>query len=265
MYSRVQVVKKYLHYFVKASNGKGHGIHSPFVFDFIIHVLNDNTKYEAYKIIEQRRKNLLKDNREIEVEDFGAGSKLVPFKRRSVKNIASHSLKSRKYAQLLFRIAQYYKAKTIVEMGTSLGITSMYLASTKNLPEVYTLEGASAIAAIAANEFREARLGNIHLRTGSFDKTLPGLLAEIESTDLLFIDGNHRKDATLEYFETFLAKKQVESIFIMDDIHWSAGMEEAWNIIKEHPAVTLTIDLFFIGLVFFDTQFTVKQHFTLRF
>ena len=265
MYSRFQVAKKYLHYFLNASNGKGHGIHSPFVFDFILHVLNDRTSYKAYEIIEQRRKNLLKDKRVIEVEDFGAGSLMVPFKKRSVKDIASHSLKSKKYAQLLFRIAQNYQAKTIVEMGTCLGITSMYLASTTNNPAVYTLEGSSAIASIAANEFIEAGLANIHLKTGPFEKTLPGLLEEIENTDLLFIDGNHRKEATLDYFEAFLNKRNNQSIFILDDIHWSEGMEEAWHIIKEHPAVTLTIDLFFIGLVFFNSQFKVKQHFTIRF
>lgn len=265
MYNRFQVAKKYLHYYLHASNGKGHGIHSPFVFDFIIHVLNDKAGYKAYEIIEQRRKNLLKDHRILEVEDFGAGSLMVPFKKRSVKDIASHSLKSKKYAQLLFRIAQYYQVKTIVEMGTCLGITSMYLASTQNNPTIFTLEGSAAIASIAAHEFKEAGLSNLHLKTGSFEKTLPLLLAEIKNTDLLFIDGNHRKEATLGYFESFLNKKNDQSIFILDDIHWSEGMEEAWQVIKEHPAVTLTIDLFFIGLVFFNPRFKVKQHFTIRF
>ncbi|MEO6682105.1 MAG: class I SAM-dependent methyltransferase [Ginsengibacter sp.] len=265
MYTRFQLAKKYISYFISASNGKGHGVHSPFVFDFIIHVLNDKKEYPCYSEIENYRKALLKNEKVIEVEDFGAGSTILPYKQKRLKDIASSSLKPRKYAQLLFRIAQYYKSETIVELGTSLGITSMYLASSPVNPEVYTLEGSSAVAQVAGENFQKAQLDNIQLSLGSFEKTLPDLIQKITKADLLFIDGNHRKKATLEYFELFLSRNTNESIFIFDDIHWSKEMEEAWQIIQEHPAVTLSIDLFFIGIVFFNPQFKVKQHFTIRF
>ncbi len=265
MYTRFQLAKKYISYALSASNGKGHGIHSPFVYDFIIHVMNDKNKYACYKDIEKERKQLLSNAKVIEVEDFGAGSTVLPFKQRRIKDIAASSLKPSKFAQLLYRIAQYYGTQTIVELGTSLGITSMYLASAKQKPAVYTLEGAPAIAQIASNNFKNADLNNLYLATGSFEKTLPDVLQKIEKTDLLFIDGNHRKAATLEYFEMFLSKKNDQSIFIFDDIHWSKEMEEAWHTIQQHFAVTLTIDLFFIGLVFFKKDFKIKQHFTIRF
>lgn len=265
MYTRFQLAKKYLNYILSAANGKGHGIHSPFVFDFIIHVLNDKGKYPFYADIEKIRKQLLSTEDVIDVEDFGAGSAVLPFKKRRIKDIAASSLKPHKYAQLLFRIAQYYRAQTIVELGTSLGITSMYFASSKQNPLVYTLEGASSISKIAINNFKNADLNNIYLATGDFKKTLPAILQKIEKADLLFVDGNHRKAATLEYFEMFLSKKNDQSIFIFDDIHWSKEMEEAWHTIQQHSAVTLTIDLFFIGLVFFRKDFKVKQHFTIRF
>lgn len=265
MYTRVQLAKKYIYYYLSAGNGKGHGIHSPFVFDFIIHVLNDKKKYDCYKKIEGQRRALLANDKLIEVEDFGAGSTVLPFKQRRIKDIAASSLKPKKYAQLLFRIAQYYGAQTIVELGTSLGTTSMYLASAKQKPAVQTLEGAPAIAEIASQNFKNAGLNNLYLSVGSFEKTLPVVVQKIEKADLLFIDGNHRKMATLEYFEIFLTRKDDHSIFIFDDIHWSKEMEEAWYTIQQHPAVTLTIDLFFIGLVFFRKDFKVKQHFTIRF
>jgi predicted O-methyltransferase YrrM len=83
--------------------------------------------------------------------------------------------------------------------------------------------------------------------------------------DLLFVDGNHRKEATLEYFNIFLEKATPQSIFIFDDIHWSKEMEEAWKLIQQHNSVTLTIDLFFLGMVFFSKDFKVKQHFPIRF
>ncbi|HEY5370338.1 MAG TPA: class I SAM-dependent methyltransferase [Hanamia sp.] len=265
MYSAFQLTKKYINYYFKAHNGKGHGVHSPFVFDFIIHLLNDKKKYDCYDKIELLRKKLLNNNSVIEVEDFGAGSAVIPFKNRVVKDIAASSLKKKKYAQLLFRIAKYYEAKTIVELGTSFGITTSYLASASSNSNVITLEGAHNIANIATQNFREMNLENIELLEGNFQKTLSLLDYKIGKIDLLFVDGNHRKAATLEYFDHFLKKSTEHSIFIFDDIHWSEEMEEAWKLIEQHDSVTMTIDLFFIGVVFFRKDFKVKQHFAIRF
>ena len=265
MYSVFQLAKKYFRYWLTAQNGKGHGIHSPFVFDFIIHVLNDKKKYDSYLKIESIRKQLLKNDNTIEVEDFGAGSAVIPYKERRIKDIAASSLKKKKFAQLLFRIARYYHSKTIVELGTSFGISTAYLASANSGSKVYTFEGAKNIAAIADQNFKILGLKNIELIKGSFEKTLSLFNDKIKSVDLLFIDGNHRKDPTLHYFDFFLKKSTNDSIFIFDDIHWSPEMEEAWKLIQNNDAVTLTIDLFFIGLVFFSKDFKVKQHFTIRF
>lgn len=265
MYSSFQLAKKYFHYFFHSKNGKGHGVHSPFVFDFIIHVLNDRKKYACYDKIESLRKALLKNNTKIEVEDFGAGSAVIPFKIRKVKDIARSSLKRKKYGQLLFRIAKYYHLTNIVELGTSLGITTSYFASSNNDARVITLEGSKNIANIAKQSFEKAEVENIQLLQGAFDEIIPSVLDKFQNIDLLFIDGNHRKKPTLAYFNFFLKKATGKSIFIFDDIHWSAEMEEAWEEIKQHPSVTLTIDLFFIGLVFFNKDFKVKQDFPIRF
>lgn len=265
MYSRFQLAKKYLHYYLTASNGKGHGVHSPFVFDFIQHVLNDKKNYPCYSIIEEKRKELLRSDTVIEVTDFGAGSLVIKTNKRVVKDIAASSLKPEKYAQLLFRMAQYYKPKTILELGTSFGISTAYLASANRTTGVYTCEGASAIAAVAKQNFDELGLQNIHLAEGDFARTLTPLLSHVRKIDLAFIDGNHRKEPTLEYFTKLLNHSTPSTILIFDDIHWSAGMEEAWEEIKQHPAVISTIDLFFIGLVFCNPDFKAKQHFTIRF
>ncbi len=265
MYSSFQLAKKYFHYYFNSKNGKGHGVHSPFVFDFILHVLNDRKKYPCYDTIEPLRRSLLKNVTEIEVEDFGAGSAVIPFKNRKVKDIARSSLKKKKYSQLLFRIAKYYHSRNIVELGTSFGITTCYLASSNNDARVVTLEGSNNISKIALQNFKEACYGNIELIKGDFERTISQAFDKFETIDLLFIDGNHRKKPTLEYFNLFLKKSTVDSIFIFDDIHWSAEMEEAWEEIKQHPSVTLTIDLFFIGLVFFSKDFKVKQDFPIRF
>lgn len=265
MYSSLQLARKYFNYLIQAKNGRGHGIHSPFVFDFVINVLNDKNDYECYARIESLRKKLLKDDSIIEVEDFGAGSAVIPFKKRKISAIAASSLKNKKFAQLLFRIVKYYKPATIVELGTSFGTTTCYLSCANEKATVFTIEGSKSIASIAGENFSSINQHNIHLEQGNFEQSFPAVLQKVNTIDLLFIDGNHRKEATLFYFEECLKRSASSSIFIFDDIHWSAEMEDAWEIIKQPSSVTLTIDLFFIGLVFFNPDFKVKQDFVIRF
>lgn len=265
MYSTFQLTKKFIQYFLTASNGKGHGVHSPFVYNFIEKILTDKKEYTCYSTIEAQRKILLQDETVIEVEDFGAGSTVIKTNKRVVKKIAASSLKSKKFAQLLYRIVQYYQPKTIVELGTSLGITSSYLAAGSTITKLFTFEGSANIAAKATQIFTNLEYTNLTLVEGDFAKTLPPLLSSLQEIDLAFIDGNHKKEPTLNYFHQLLQHSTNSTILIFDDIHWSAEMEAAWEQIKKHSKVTLTIDLFFIGLVFINTDFKEKQHFKIRF
>jgi predicted O-methyltransferase YrrM len=235
------------------------------VFDFIKNVLTDKKIYDCYTKVEDRRKVLLLNEELIEVEDFGAGSSLTPSSIRKVNAIAGSSLKSKKYGQLLFRMIQYYQPIALLELGTSLGITSSYLSFGNPSAKLFTCEGAGKIATIAQKNFDLMRLNNIEIIVGDFSKTLPSLLAKMRKIDFAFVDGNHRKSSTINYFHQLLDHSKSTSIFVMDDIHWSSEMEEAWIYIQRHPAVTLTIDLFFIGIVFVNPDYKVKQHFKIRF
>jgi predicted O-methyltransferase YrrM len=265
MYSKLQLLQKYLKYTLSASNGKGHGVHSPFVFDFIIHVLNDKKRYETYQQIEAIRKDLLTDETLLTIQDFGAGSRVDGNLQRKVSSIAASALKPKKYAQLMFRMINYYHPKNILELGTSLGITTSYLGSAGNNTSVVTMEGSPAVAGVAQNNFNKLGLKNIQLIEGNFDETLASTLQQINTVDFAFIDGNHRKEPTIQYFNQLLSKTKEHSVLIFDDVHWSEEMEQAWEIIKQHEAVTLSIDLFFIGIVFFRNEQKTKQHFTIRF
>ena len=200
MYSKWQMAKKYMQYWWYASNSKGHGVHSPFVFNFITQVLNDKRFFYCYEAIEIVREHLKKDNTLLTLEDFGAGSRIHSHTQRKVADIASSSLKPKKYSQLLFRMVNYFQPATILELGTSLGITTSYLASGNTTAQVITMEGAKAVAAIAKQNFQSLRLKNIQVVTGNFDDTLPGTLAQSTSVDFAFIDGNHRLQPTLDYF-----------------------------------------------------------------
>ena len=264
MHSPLTLGIKYLDYWLGASSGKGHGIHSPFVYEFVQKVLNDQNDYPEYSEAERMRRKLLADNTPVPLEDFGAGSRSGPGSK-SVAQIARHASKTPKYGQLLFRIARYYRPHYIVELGTSLGISSSYLALADKASVMVTGEGNYAVASIARSNLESAGLTNVRIITGNFDNTLPEMVSALPRIDLAFIDANHRKKPTLTYFSELLKNISDSSVIIFDDIHWSAGMEDAWNEIKKHPSVMLTIDLFFFGLVFFRPEFKVKQHFRIRF
>lgn len=265
MYSPFQLGLKYLRYWVTAGNGKGHGIHSPFVFEFITNVLNDDGVYYCYASIESLRAHLKADDTVLELEDFGAGSRVHASYKRKVADIAGSSIKSKKFAQLLFRMVNFYQPKNILELGTSLGITTCYLASANTAIPVITMEGAGAVANVAKKNFEQLGVENIQLIEGNFDVTLNEVLQQSSKIDFAFIDGNHRKEPTIQYFEQLLAHINEYSILIFDDVHWSKEMETAWEFIKAHEAVTLSVDLFFIGIVFFRIEQKVKQHFTIKF
>ncbi|MBW7838338.1 MAG: class I SAM-dependent methyltransferase [Chitinophagaceae bacterium] len=264
MYSRFQLAKKYLHFYRHAHNSKGHGVHSPFVFNFIQQVKNSKFCPSYTAQIESHRSQLLKDNRLISVDDFGAGSHLTKGKMRRVKDIAAASPKSRRLAQLIFRIASHYNCRHIIELGTSFGITTAYLSAASEDAHVTTIEGSKTIAHIAQTFFNSNHFNNITLINDTFDNAIPSLTNTHQNIDLLFIDGNHKEAATIRYFLDFLPKAHNDTIFIFDDIHWSGEMENAWKSIIAHERVTMTIDLFFIGLVFFRKEFLVKQDFRVR-
>jgi len=273
MYSSLQLAGKYVSYWVTASNSKGHGVHSPFVFEFITEVLNDRREYYCFAAIEKLREQLKYDKTEIIVADFGAGLKFESSSyKRKVSDITKSSLKSKRFGQLLFRILNFYFSEKspesvvhVLELGTSLGITTAYLASVNKNYKVLTMEGAKAVVGIAKKNFQQLGLTNIEVIEGNFDNSLPIIINQQSAIDFAFIDGNHRKEPTMRYFKEILQKTTMHSILVFDDIHWSKEMNEAWQNIKNHPSVTLSIDLFFIGIVFFRKEQIAKQHFIIRF
>ncbi len=265
MYSKFQLALKCLSYYVSASNSRGHGIHSPFVFELITHVMNDKTRYTAYEKVERLRERLVADKSMLEVQDFGAGSSLTRSNRRTVSSIAKNAAKPAKFGQLLYRMVQYYKPKNILELGTSLGITSSYLAMANPDTDITTLEGADSVASLALQNFDRLGINNIQLHRGNFDESLPAVLKDIKALDFCFIDGNHRQEPTERYFRQILPHVKNDTILVFDDIHWSRDMEQAWDTISSHTSVRCTIDLFFIGIVLFRQEFKEKQHFAIRY
>jgi predicted O-methyltransferase YrrM len=264
-YSKLTIFLKYLWYLLKASNGSGHGIHSPFVFSFIKEVLNKKNEGVWATKIENYRNQLFANKQTITILDLGAGAAQQSHKIKKVAAIAKSALKSKKYSRLLNRMVAYFKPNAVLEMGTSLGITTCYLAQAMPNVKLVTMEGAPEVAKLAQSTFQNLGYSNIQLMVGNFNQSLPLYLNEIDQVGLVFIDGNHSFAPTMDYFNQLLSKSNQDSIFIFDDIHWSVEMENAWEAIKKDERVSLSIDLFYIGIVFLKKENKEKENFIIRF
>lgn len=238
-----------------------HSLHSPFLFDLYTKVIK--VEQDGIPEIEKLRVSLLKTRSEITVEDLGAGSKHFTNSKRAINDIADTSLSDLRFSLLYLRIARHIDAKNIIELGTSLGINTLYLAQKKNA-KVFTFEGSDSIAEVAQDTFAFAAAKNIELIKGNIDSTLYSNLSRMPKADLVFMDANHQYAPTIKYFEWLLMKIQHKSIVILDDIHGSPGMEKAWKELCNHDLVYTSIDLYRCGILFFDPSLT-KQHVVLQF
>jgi len=257
----LRFAKDYLLYRLKAKTR--HGLHSPFVYRLVDEVIYDFHAKNAYAEVEAVRQQLLNDDRMIAITDLGAGSHVNNDRRKRIGDIAKNALKPPKLAQLIYRLVADLHPRNIIELGTCLGTTSIYLQKAAPQAHVYTLEGCPETANIAKESFKKAGAADIELIVGNFDDTLKSVIDSLEQIDFMFVDGNHQKDATLKYFEWALPKVHENTLLIFDDIYWSEGMKEAWAQIKAHPEVTATVDLFWIGLVYFRKG-QVKEDFVIK-
>ncbi|CAH0335228.1 tRNA 5-hydroxyuridine methyltransferase [Flavobacterium sp. CECT 9288] len=240
-----------------------HAVHSPFVFSLLTKCFYDKKSKSEYAILRKYRNTLLANSNSIEVTDFGAGSKVFKSNTRVVAKIARTAGISSKRAELLFRITHYFQPETILEIGTSLGLATSAIAMANLKSKIITLEGCSSTMAIAKSQFQVFHFDNVNPIVTEFSNYLSDFRLQTLNFKLIYFDGNHSKKATLDYFEALLPTITNDTLWIFDDIHWSPEMEEAWQIIKNHPKVTVTIDTFQWGLVFFRRE-QPKQHFIIR-
>jgi predicted O-methyltransferase YrrM len=261
---RLWLAYRYLVYLSQAKTR--YVIHSPFVFEFSNKVLKDETDYFEYKMPDRTLRKYKKRNDRVDTIDFGkkAGENDYIITSTTVGRIVRTRSHTINQLHLLYRISKYLKPKTILEFGTAAGISTLYLASGNPESKIISLEGCPGLTAIAKKCFEKRNFKNIEVFAGNFDQTLPQILKNIDKLDLVFFDGNHREKPTLNYFVQCLEHSDENSVFIFDDIHWSLGMERAWQKIKENEHVTITIDLFWAGLVFFR-EGVAKQDFVIRY
>ena len=259
-------VGSYLKHCLTARHTGGHGIHSPYLFEWVRMVMSDENSYYAWGEIEKVRAKMLADEREVSFVDYGAGRPhpTSPTKGRGrdyrrICDIAKGSLAKKKYAQMLARLVNWVgDGLTIVELGTSLGVTTAYMAAMDKRNKVITYEGCPAVAEIAKENWEALGLENIDCRVGEITADI--LDRDLERVDVAFIDANHTYAGTRAYFNVLAEKVHRKSVMIVDDIHYNKEMEQAWREICADERVTSTMDLYQMGLVFFDKDYWKRDY-----
>ncbi len=256
-------LQAYFGYLRKAKYRRGHGVHPPFAYDLVRHYFYERHPYYHFDLIDEIRMDLLEAGRKIEVAEFGAGSKKFKSKQRAIKDLVKYNATPQKQGELISRLVSFFKPQTIVELGTSLGLGTMYLALPQKKVKVYTIEGSEAIAKEAKINFQLAGVSNVIQQIGSFEDELPNICEKVDQIDMVYFDGHHDYEPTINYFNQCLAKASSSAVFIFDDIYWSAGMQKAWNEIIQHPSISISFDLFRFGITIVNKD-VQKQHYIVR-
>jgi len=252
-------VSSYIKFLRTSTNA--HGVHSPFVYDFITKCLYNKTPF-SNSGTKRYRADLLSNKDQIKVTDFGAGSRVFESDERSVSAIAKTAGISLKRANLMAKMMKYFEVEYALEIGTSLGVATASMSFGNPGSNIITLEGCKETAKVAKEYFTKFELNNIEVIIGEFKNTLPLVLKQ-NAFDLIYFDGNHQKEATIDYFIACLSNKQNNAIFIFDDIHWNREMEDAWDFIISHKETTISIDTYQWGIVFFRKE-QRKEHYIIR-
>ena len=259
----IRIAFQYMLYRLFAPHRKGFGVHSPFVFHLVSVVLRRNDDPNLSRI-SAWRKHLLKSDHYLQTSGEGAGSKVHSSNKRLVRQIVRKSSISHKYGSILYALAREYGPSGIIELGTGIGISTAYLALGGARGRVFSIEGDVSKLAFASDQMRDLGLKNVNLISGLFKEKLPEILENASHPILVFVDGDHSFDATMEYFTEIKKYAKPGTIIVFDDIRWSAGMEKAWTEIKKDAETTICIDLFFMGIVFYREGIP-KQEFVINF
>jgi predicted O-methyltransferase YrrM len=260
MLNKLHTLFHLIRHYLTASRG-GHGIHSPFAFQLCEEVFYNPAAFYDFKKLEKIREELLRNKTVLTTGNFGAGSKVFRGETRKVKDIARRGISSAQQSETLYRLINFLKTENCIELGTSLGLNALYLASANPKAKVHTVEGSKALFQFAAALAKKNQVSNIEFINSDFDTALPELLKQQQKTDLIYVDGNHSYEATMRYFRLALGYKHPNTVLVFDDIYWSPGMTKAWKEISKDPQVKMSIDLFYFGMVFFKEEIQEKVGF----
>ncbi len=239
-----------------------YSIHSPFVFQLLQETLENDKQFYDFVALEQLHYLSAQNQDQIQITDLGAGSKVDKGNLRTIGQLAKNSVSPLWQCRFLYKLINHLQLKNRLELGTSLGVAALYQYLPIRQGKMYTLEGCPNIAKVAAKNFERFKTQNLEIEVGDFSESLPMVLQKMGQLDYVFLDGNHQLKPTLNYFEACLPYAHNDTVFVLDDIYWSEEMKQAWEAVKNHPSVTLTLDFFYFGIVFVRQEQKEKQHFS---
>ncbi len=240
----------------------GHGIHSPYLFDFVHEVVFNSGKIKVPGMITREHRSLKKSRALIPPGTMGANPARDKNHEIAIHSFVKSSSVSEKYGALLYRITGWFKPEMIIELGTGLGISTIYLASGYTEAPLHSLEGINERAACAAELICRCGLEQVSIHRGEMDPGLEQLLLKMQGRNdfsgrfVAFMDANHRYEPTVNYLKLLLEISGNEAIIIMDDIYWSREMNRAWREVIKWPEVRISIDLFRMGILLLRKDLT---------
>lgn len=258
--NRLNYLLRYLRHILTARHSFGFGVHSPAIYRFVKYVLYEKNSFYVYSEIEMLRRELENNTQKFQLTDFGTGVD----RETTISRVAKRSLNNSGYSQLLYRMVRDANPETILELGTSLGISTAYMAKARPSAQCYTFEGCPQLAKIAAENFDKLGIQNIEIIQDNIDNALPLFLEKIPTLDFVFIDANHTSKALNSYFDMIMPKISDKTVMVIDDINWSDDMWMAWEHVRKHPRVVSSLDIFGLGILFFNTEQN-KMHYKLIF
>ena len=248
------------HYVIHAAKGhrRGHGVHSPFAYRLCEDVFYNQNPFYQLDELRGIRAQLLEDPTELQIRDFGAGSKVFTSNLRKVNELVKHGTSTQKQSELLFRLCNFLDAGVIIELGGSIGLNALHLAMVNKQARVYSIEGSDSLARFSKTLAAKHGVTNLEVIHATFDEAFLPLLEKVKQVDLLYIDGNHTYDATMRYLTSALPYCTENSVIVLDDIYWSEAMTRAWNEACQIPQVNMSIDCFYFGFLFFKKEVLEK-------
>ncbi|MBS1650394.1 MAG: class I SAM-dependent methyltransferase [Bacteroidetes bacterium] len=256
MSNKLHSIKYFIIHLIK-SNRRGHNIHSPFAYKLCEEVFYNHHSFSDFEPLKQIRKKLTQTATSITIQGFGAGSNTLASNLRTISSIAKHGVSSIKQAEILYRLINYFNVKRILELGTSIGLTTLYLSRANIKAHVTSIEAEKTLHNFAKDLAQKHNCNNITFINQTFEDAIFNN-EQVAPYDFIYVDGNHTYSATTQYFEFFLKSITPNTIIIFDDIYWSSQMTKAWNEIKSHSKVKLSIDAYWFGLVFFKEEIKEK-------
>ena len=260
IHTNCSAARRFLAYYRNAQTV--YDLHSPLAYAFARDVLEDRRWYYIFSEAETLRGQWLTNPGEISVQDRGAGSGLLAGSTRRVADLAGKVATPPLFCRWLFQIVRFGRPACMLELGTSLGISTLYQWAAAPGARMITVEGCPETAKLARQSLRQFQC-RADLRVGVFAELLPSALRDLGKLDHLYLDGDHSREGTLAYLNQCLPFTHSETIWVIGDIHWSAEMEKAWRDIQAFPEVCMTIDLFSMGVVLFRQEIQRPVHLVL--